>query len=135
MSAPVDGFMTNNSRNCSSSARVQVSPVSWRTALERVVAGVRHAYGPRIHRLVLYGSRARGDAHPDSDVDVLVVLDTCDDLWGEQRRLSQISREASEGAETIVSAMPMGRTEFEQRQTPLLLNIRREGTDIPLTTV
>ncbi len=28
-----------------------------------------------IHRVVLFGSRARGDAEPDSDMDVLVVVD------------------------------------------------------------
>jgi len=28
-----------------------------------------------LHRMVLFGSRARGDAEPDSDMDVLVVLD------------------------------------------------------------
>ena len=30
-------------------------------------------FNPR--RIVLFGSRARGDARPDSDVDLLVVLD------------------------------------------------------------
>ena len=31
-------------------------------------------YGPRIDRLLLFGSQARGDAVEGSDVDVLVVL-------------------------------------------------------------
>jgi uncharacterized protein len=31
-------------------------------------------YGPRLVHLVLYGSQARGDAEPSSDIDVLVVL-------------------------------------------------------------
>jgi uncharacterized protein len=29
----------------------------------------------RLSELILFGSRARGDAEPDSDMDVLVVLD------------------------------------------------------------
>ena len=29
----------------------------------------------RVHRLFLFGSRARGDSHAGSDMDVLVVLD------------------------------------------------------------
>ena len=36
---------------------------------------LREIYGPRLKRLVLFGSQARGDATPESDVDVLVVLD------------------------------------------------------------
>jgi predicted nucleotidyltransferase len=31
-------------------------------------------YGERLKRVVLFGSQARGDAEPDSDIDVLVVL-------------------------------------------------------------
>jgi predicted nucleotidyltransferase len=29
----------------------------------------------RLHKLILFGSRARGDADPDSDVDVLAILE------------------------------------------------------------
>ncbi|MBU0616808.1 MAG: nucleotidyltransferase domain-containing protein, partial [Planctomycetes bacterium] len=29
----------------------------------------------RLHQVILFGSRARGDAEPDSDMDVLVILD------------------------------------------------------------
>lgn len=106
-------------------------PVPWRAALQRFVEGVRAAYGSRLVRVVLYGSRARGDAELDSDVDALVVLDECEEFWPEQRRIGDIAIAASEGAETIVSAMPIGRHDFEERQSPLLLNVRREGVEIP----
>lgn len=105
-------------------------PVPWRAALHRFVEGVRAAYGSRLVRVVLYGSRARGDAELDSDVDALVVLDECVDFWAEHRRIGDIAIAASEGAETIVSAMPIGRRDFEERQSPLLLNVRREGVEV-----
>jgi predicted nucleotidyltransferase len=104
-------------------------PLPWRVTLQRFVAGVRAAYGSRLERVVLYGSRARGDAELDSDIDALVVLDECADFWAEQRRIGGIAVQASEGAGTIVSAMPIGRRDFEDRQTPLLLNVRREGVE------
>jgi uncharacterized protein len=31
-------------------------------------------YGDRLVRMVLFGSQARGDAEPESDIDMLVVL-------------------------------------------------------------
>ncbi len=37
-------------------------------------AALDEAYGDRIERVVLFGSRARGDARPDSDYDVAVFL-------------------------------------------------------------
>jgi predicted nucleotidyltransferase len=36
---------------------------------------VRERLGSRVRRIVLFGSRARGDARSDSDYDVLVVVD------------------------------------------------------------
>lgn len=43
-------------------------------ALRELRAGMAEIYGERLVDLVLFGSPARDDAHPDSDVDVLVVL-------------------------------------------------------------
>ena len=47
-------------------------------------------YGDRIERVVLFGSRARGDAQPDSDYDVAVFLRSMEDRWAEFDRLSLI---------------------------------------------
>jgi predicted nucleotidyltransferase len=45
-----------------------------RVALDDLERHLRTRYGSRFVRLILFGSRARGDARPDSDVDVAIVL-------------------------------------------------------------
>ena len=46
-------------------------------------AAVRERFGARVQEVVLFGSQARGEAHEESDVDVLIVID---DLSEEERR-------------------------------------------------
>lgn len=47
-----------------------------RAALERLVPALENDFGSRLRSIWLYGSRARGEMpHPESDVDLLVVLD------------------------------------------------------------
>ena len=52
-------------------------------------------YGERLVRLVLFGSRARGDADPDSDIDVLVVLRGPVESYQEIERVSGILSDLS----------------------------------------
>jgi hypothetical protein len=47
----------------------QIDPI-----LKRFRAAVTEIYGNRVERVVLFGSRARGDAREDSDYDVAVFL-------------------------------------------------------------
>jgi predicted nucleotidyltransferase len=47
--------------------------------LTRFRAALAELYGPRLHRLVLFASRARGEGRPDSDYDVAVFLTTLPD--------------------------------------------------------
>jgi uncharacterized protein len=42
--------------------------------LAKFHAAVTEVYGDRLERVVLYGSRARGDAKPDSDYDIAVFI-------------------------------------------------------------
>ena len=42
--------------------------------LTRLKKELTDLYGDRLQHLTLFGSQARGDAEPGSDIDVLVVL-------------------------------------------------------------
>src|SRR5271156_3513035 len=55
--------------------------------LSRFRAALEEMYGDRIDRFVLFGSRARGDAHAESDYDVAVFLKELPDRWPELNRL------------------------------------------------
>jgi type III restriction enzyme len=102
----------------------------WRAALDDFVAQARGLYGQRLDRVLLYGSRARGDAAWDSDVDVLVVLDRCDDVWAERDRLSEVSADVIARHGVVVSAMPAARADFEASGKAIFQTIRSEGVPV-----
>lgn len=55
--------------------------------LKRFHAALDEIYGDRLERVVLFGSRARGDAREDSDYDIAVFLKGFTDRWQEVERL------------------------------------------------
>ena len=63
-------------------------------ALDSFASSVRAHYGSRLHSIVLFGSRARGDARPDSDADVAVLLEDGHwSFWDEKANLAGIAYE------------------------------------------
>jgi predicted nucleotidyltransferase len=87
-------------------------------------------YGERLSRLVLFGSQARGDAEPGSDIDLLVVLN------GPVTPTEEIERTIDEVADislnhnVVVSCVFVPKDRFEHEQSPLLLNVRKEGVTL-----
>ncbi len=98
--------------------------------LNRFHAAVREAYGDRLERVVLYGSRARGDARPDSDYDIAVFLYCIDtsNYVAECYRLADLATEILYDTGEVVHAKPFRAGVYEER-TPLMHEIRREGID------
>ena len=45
--------------------------------MKQYIAAVRAAFGDRVRYIGLQGSRGRGEAGPDSDIDVVCILDAC----------------------------------------------------------
>jgi antitoxin ChpS len=48
-------------------------------------------YGASLRGIFMFGSRARGDNRPDSDVDLAVVVDSVPTDWRERGALSDLS--------------------------------------------
>ncbi len=94
------------------------------------VRGFEDLYGDRLAHLILYGSQARGDARPWSDIDVLVVLKGDVAPSKEIDRTSDILSELFFEYEELVSCVYMEEEYFLKREPPLLRNIRREGIPI-----
>lgn len=84
-------------------------------------------YGDRLTQMVLYGSQARGDARPDSDIDILVVLKGQVNPGEEIKRTSQIRGDLSLQNDEVISCQFMNEEKFTNYQSPLLRNIRKEG--------
>jgi uncharacterized protein len=86
-------------------------------------------YGDRIERVVLFGSRARGDANADSDYDVAVFLRDMADRFAEMDRLADLGTDILNETGEFVHAMPYRAGAYEER-TPLILAVRSEGVDL-----
>lgn len=92
-----------------------------------VAADLRTLYGERLRRILLFGSWARGDAHPESDIDLLVVLDTVDSPWEELRRMDEILWRHSYQNDAVISAVPVAERALDDAADPLLIRARAEG--------
>jgi type III restriction enzyme len=99
----------------------------WRAALADFTAALRDLYGSRLDSVVLYGSRARGEAELLSDIDTLVVLKECEDFWAEFDRICPIASRVCLDHGVVISARPSSVKELAGSGSPLFLNIRREG--------
>jgi predicted nucleotidyltransferase len=96
--------------------------VRFRKALDEV-------YRDRLERVVLFGSRARSDAHVDSDYDVAVFLHDMEDRGTELNRLADLSTSLIDETGEFVHAMPYRAGTYNER-TPLMLGIRTDGIDL-----
>ncbi len=83
--------------------------------------------GDQLTAVYLYGSYARGDAQPDSDVDVQVVVEGSPDDARLFDQVAQIASNLSLQYETFISPMLISRQQFIRLHSPFLANVRREG--------
>jgi predicted nucleotidyltransferase len=95
--------------------------------LAKFRAALTEMYGDRLERVVLFGSRARGDAHPDSDYDIAVFLRDMDDRFKEMDRLTDITTAILYDTGEFIEALPYNAATYNDPRMPLMYAIRTEG--------
>ena len=88
---------------------------------------LRRVYGGRLKGVVLYGSEARGEAAPDSDIDVLVLIDEVPDYGEAVRLIIEALYPLSLQLGRRISAKPIDASRYETEDCPLYRHTRREG--------
>lgn len=95
--------------------------------LDEIRSRLEHAFGPRLREVLLYGSRARGDERPDSDVDFMVVLtgdfSLCDDLERTVEALYPLQLET----DLLLHPMPVDALAFDAQEYAVYREVRRDG--------
>lgn len=95
--------------------------------IKRIKDCLTAKHGSRLQGVVLYGSEARGEAKPDSDIDVLVLLegpvDYGRDLEANLDALYPLSLELGRR----ISAKPVEASEYATVDCPLYRQARAEG--------
>ncbi len=97
-----------------------------RAVLEELARRVRAAFPTA--RIWAFGSRARGDASPDSDLDVCVVVERLD--RASRTRLSDLAWEVGFASGVVISTVAYSRQEFEEgpcAASALVRTVLREG--------
>ena len=98
-----------------------------RQLLRELRAGMEAIYGPRLKGLYLFGSYARGEEDAESDLDVLVVLDSFDHYAAEIDRTGELASAVSLKYGVSVSRVFMREGSWINDATPFLSNVREEA--------
>lgn len=100
-------------------------------ALKRFKEALGARFGDRLREIVLFGSHARGQAHEDSDVDVLVVITGLTE--DERRDVMELAYDADAAdRDAWVGLSPLPYSEIQaadmrSRERLLFRDIDREG--------
>jgi len=106
-------------------------PGSIKKVLHELKKGLAAIYGGQLKAVILFGSYARGDAHPpDSDIDVMIVLKGEFDYWEMDKRSLELVASLSLENDLLISAKLASETKYEQSKMPLYINVRREGVAV-----
>ncbi|MGH7492234.1 MAG: nucleotidyltransferase domain-containing protein [bacterium] len=107
-----------------------MSQENLKTILSALRNRLKGFYGDRLLQALLYGSQARGEAAPGSDIDVMIVLKGPVRPGEEIAKTSELVAELSLRWEVVISCLFIDEDRFLHRNGPLLRNIRREGVEI-----
>ncbi len=82
--------------------------------------------------IILYGSHARGDFRPDSDMDILILLDKENINRDDEEKISDPLYDLELGSSQVISPLIRSKKIWYEKypNTSLFINIKNEGIHI-----
>lgn len=103
-------------------------PLQIKKLLRKLKKGMAEVFGSQLKAIYLFGSYARGEARPpDSDIDVMIVLNGEFDYWEVEKRSSELVASLCLENEVVISRVFVSDTEYAHSKIPLVINVRQEG--------
>ncbi len=84
-------------------------------------------YGQRLCGVYLYGSAARDQLTPDSDIDIAIVLDHLQSRFEEHEFTSQLGSDVSLEYDTLVTFLFVSEDDYIKGRFAIHRNIKEEG--------
>lgn len=99
--------------------------------LRELKQGLVEIFGDQLKAVYLFGSFARGEGKlPDSDIDVMIVLNGEFDYWKEDRRSSDLVAALSLENDVLISTKFVSEKKYIESRMPLYINFRKEGVPV-----
>ena len=95
--------------------------------LRKLKKGLVEIYGDQLKAVYMYGSYARGDVLPGSDLDVMMVLADYQSYGKEIDRTGELVSKLSLDSGLSISLVIAKEIQWQKAATPLLRNVRAEG--------
>ena len=105
-------------------------PKNMQNLMEKYVNEIKKIYGLHLRQIILYGSYARGDFKPDSDVDIMILLDLPDvELKAYSQKLSYMTYDFNLDHDMDIKPIAKSEAHFNKWivNYPFYSNIHEEG--------
>ena len=108
-------------------------PGNMQNLIKQYVNEIKQIYGTHLRQIILYGSYARGDFRPDSDIDIMILVELSEaDIKAKGHALSDLTFDYNFEYDLEIMPIVKNQSHFEKwlRAYPFYNTIKREGVEL-----